>query len=132
MNTAHSRSFFILGLFLFIPLLTFGGNGAEVSAQQVKQVIGKKLKITHVDFKGLDLPAATHFEIEFTDDTNCLVFMNNKAYKAIWKFNSRTKMIDVKNNFSGSIKSFTLTKRGEIRQRVNEEEMYQLIASVLK
>ena len=135
MNQVYKQLTLILGIFLLIPFASFAGNNPEMTSTDAKQVIGKRLKITHVDFKGLDLPATTQFEIEFTDSEHCVIFINGQRHEAIWVFNDRTKSIDVKNVFLGSIKSFTVVRNGhnvDIMQRVNEEEMHRMIVAVLK
>lgn len=134
MNNYYYRVAF-LGLFLLIPLFAFAGDRFESTAQSSKEVIGKKLEITHVKFQDLDLPAAHRFVIEFKDSSHCVILINGKKQEGTWVFNERTKTIDVKNTFGGAIKSFVLSKSGSqvvILQRVNEEEMHQIIAKVLR
>lgn len=134
MNKQYKQLLTILGLFILIPFTSFAGHG-ENSTQPVNTVIGKTLRVTHVDFKGLDLPATTQFEIEFTDNENCFILINGQKHEGQWRYNDRTNTIDVKDSFFGSIKQFTIEGSGSsvsIMQRVNEEEMHRMITAALR
>ncbi|MGB0524695.1 MAG: hypothetical protein ACPGJS_17105 [Flammeovirgaceae bacterium] len=136
MSNQYKQLITILGLFIFIPFTAFAGGNDEVVANTTfDAIIGKTLKVTHVDWQGVNLPATTHFEIEFIDKANCVILINGQKHEGTWAYNSRKDCIDVKNSVFGSIKQFSYEKSGpqiNILQRVNEEQMHRMIKAALR
>ena len=125
----------IISLICLLPFSSTAGDTKEVNSSDVNHIVGKTLKITQVDFKGLNLPATNHFEIEFTDTEKCYILVNGKKLERVWRYNERRNTIDIKDTFEGSIKQFVLFKEGSnisMLQRVNEEELHRMITEALR
>lgn len=126
-------------LFVFFFFMTFtllaGGEEETTKDDKFHELVGKTVKITHVDFKGLKLPATNLFDIQFIDREHCSILINGQKHEGTWKYNQRNDTLDVTDVVLGSITTFVYEKSTHqftVTQKVNEEQMHRMIVSVLR